>query len=149
MIKGTIVGTVIKSGFDTNKSGKQFAKVRIESVEPGVGRDGQQRDFKTRVDVQVYGNDSAGVAALTPGTIVWADGKISARVDEYQGKTYAKLVIMGKVGVVSGNFDEHKQEYEKQDAPRQTQPQAAPPSSPKASTLASEGLPPEEDDVPF
>ena len=142
MIKGTIVGTVIKAGFDTSKGGKQFAKVRIESVEPGTGRDGQQRDFKTRVDVQVYGNDSASAGALTPGTIVWADGKVSAKVDEWQGKTYAKLVIMGKVGVVSGNFDEHKQQYEKQEAPRKTTQQA----EPKAE------LPPgsqEEDDVPF
>lgn len=142
MIKGTIVGTVIKAGFDTSKSGKQFAKVRIESVDPGVGRDGQQRDFKTRVDVQVYGSDAAGAAVLTPGTIVWADGKVSAKVDEYQGKTYAKLVIMGKVGVVSGNFDEHKQQYENQEPPRQSEP-------PKASTPAKDGPPPEEDDVPF
>lgn len=139
-----IVGRVTKAAMDKSKTGKAFARLRVEQSKPGTDRDGNARNFTTRFDVSVYGLDATSVAALQPGTWVWASGEVSAKVDEWKGETYAKLQLIGRVGVLdAGNFEEHKQQYERQSAPpRAAAPQAAPAPD-------TDGPPPEEDDVPF
>lgn len=139
----TIAGRVTKTGTDKSKSGKTYAKLRVETLKPGVDRDGKPRNFTTRFDVAVYGQDATSAAAIPAGTWIWAAGEVSAKVDEWQGKTYAKLQIIGRVGVIAADFEGHKKEFERQQAP-------APAPAPKKEPPAE--LPPgaeEEDDVPF
>ena len=132
---------------DKSKSGKAYAKVRVETSKPGTDRDGNARNFTTRFDVAVYGQDAQNVAALQPGTLVWATGEVSAKVDEYNGKTYAKLQIIGRVGVITADFESAKKEAGWDDTPRQQTPPPAP--KPRVADPTPTGEPPEEDDVPF
>ena len=147
MIKGIVAGVVTKSALDKSKSGKPFAKLRVETSKPGFDRDGNSRTYKSRVDVHVYGHDTTAAAEIPVGSIVWAEGEASAKVDEWQGKTYAKLQIVGKVGVLNGaDFEKHKREFEAGQQtlePRQNTPK------PAANSAGQEPTPPEEDDVPF
>ena len=134
-----IVGKVLKSAVDTNQNGKRVGKVRIE-----VRKHYNGKTFSTRFDCHVYGNEAESAGSIPVGSIAWASGEVQAYLNEYQGKTYANLQLVGRVGVVdAGNFEEHKQQFERQSAPpRAAAPQAAPPPD-------TDGPPPEEDDVPF
>lgn len=134
-----IVGKVLKSAVDTNQNQKRVGKVRIE-----VRKHYNGKTFSTRFDCHVYGNEAEAAGSIPVGTIAWASGEVQAYLNEYQGKTYANLQLVGRVGVVdAGNFEEHKQQFERQSAPpRAAAPQATPAPS-------ADGPPPEEDDVPF
>lgn len=137
----TIVGTVLKAKSDTTKTGKRVGKVRVETR-----RAFGDKVFTTRFDVMVYGQDAETAAALHEGTLVWANGEVSAYTNEYNGKTYANLQLAGRIGTIQGgDFSKHKEEFNKRDAtPRQTAPtQQSLPST------SNDGPPPEEDDVPF
>ena len=134
-----IVGKVLKSAVDTNQNQKRVGKVRIE-VRKRFG----EKTFSTRFDCHVYGNEAEAAGSIPVGTIAWASGEVQAYLNEYQGKTYANLQLVGRVGVVdAGNFEEHKQQFERQSAP----PRSAAPQAPPAPD--TDGPPPEGDDVPF
>lgn len=136
-----IAGKVLKSAVDTNTNGKRVGKVRIE-----VRKKYGEKSFSTRFDCHVYGNDADAVGSIPVGAIAWASGEVQAFLNEYQGKTYANLQLVGRVGVVdAGNFEEHKRQFERHSAP----PCADAPAPPKAAPADSGGPPPEEDDVPF
>lgn len=136
-----IVGRVVKAKVDTNQNGKRVGKVRIE-----VRKKYGEKTFSTRFDCHVYGNEAEAAGSLAVGTLAWASGEVAAYLNEYQGKTYANLQLTGRVGVVdAGNFEEHKQQYQRQsELPRQ-----APAPRPQAEAPEPDGPPPDEDDVPL
>ena len=130
----------MKAKSDTTKTGKRVGKVRVETR-----RAFGDKVFTTRFDVMVYGQDAETAAALHEGTLVWANGEVSAYANEYNGKTYANLQLVGRIGTIQcGDFSKHKEEFVKRDsAPRQTAPVA------QALPLVGDPSQPIEDDVPF
>lgn len=126
----TIVGTVTRVSTGQSKTGKPCTFVAVE-----VSRPYQDKVYKTRFDVSVYGQEAAAAAQLVKGTLVGVIGEVSADTNEYQGKTYARLKIVGKVTSLSSAPVQLQQPAE---APRQA-------VLPVAQTASQ----PQEDDVPF
>ena len=136
-----IVGRVLKAALATNKNGKPFGRLRVEER-----KQFGEKIFSTRFEVEVYGLDGQDAANLKPGTLVWASGEVSAFIDEYNGKQYAKMRIVGKIGLVDApDIEKVKREVEAAPAPAQ-RPASA---QPDAQTLPGVAPEPEEDDVPF
>lgn len=136
-----IIGRVLKAALATNKNGKPFGRVRVEER-----KQFGEKIFSTRFEVEVYGVDGPDAANLKPGTQVFATGEVSAFIDEYNGKQYAKMKIVGKISVLdSPDMDKVKREVEASP----TQAQRPAPAQPKAQTLPGVEPEPEEDDVPF
>ena len=139
-----IVGRVTKTGAGQSKSGKPVAYVTVETEEPWG-----EKVFKTRFDVSVYGQDYESASKIEKGALVGATGKVGATTHEWQGKTYARLTITGKVFVLAG-----RPEFPKSEEPDKSEQgygmnlgkEKPMTSVPTQTTLPTEPI---EDDVPF
>lgn len=135
--QAVFVGRVTKVSMQTPNSGKPYASITVE----GAPENFNGKQFRTRVDVRVY-RTPEDYKDLPVGSLVVANGEISARAYEYNGKHYAGLNLVGNIRVMDEDLDDAPA------APAPTRAAARPPSKP-TSKPTSKPEDPEDDDVPF
>ena len=132
MLRAECIGTVSRKPkvIELGQGKKPFVSVNILVVKAWG-----EKEYRSYVDVNVYGRGMDETLALNQGDLVFASGDASARTNEgTDGKTYANVTIVGTVQRILTPAKDHT-------------PQAR--HKPTQGELPTPAAPPTEDDVPF
>jgi hypothetical protein len=84
----TVVGVVTYRREATSKAGKPYVAFTVATAP----RRWNNREYSTKVEVRCYRPDA--VTGLAQGAWVTASGECDAEMREYDGKRFARLVVM-------------------------------------------------------
>lgn len=131
MLKAECIGTVAKKPKNVELQGKKpFVSVNVLVVKAWG-----DREYRTYVDVNVYGRGMDDALALNQNDMVFAQGDASARASQgNDGKTYANITITGSIQRILAPSKDHT-------------PAAR--HRPTQAELPTENTPVSSDEVPF